>query len=667
MQVTYRWDLGDIMQYYALTGELLAGIDVPMHLLGDRLMCNTINTVDEINSYYISIVQSIQKASHASIPRKKHNYQKYWWDEELSLLKQQAMQSFNTWATLGKPRHGRIFENMRKDKAAYKLAIRTKERNSANDFSDSLNDALMCKDMDSFWKSWRSKFCSKQTAQVIDGYCDEKDIADRFASVFQAACVPNSVSRHKELENNFYAQYSQYCGNEFDDNAITVDLVQECICKLKKGKAPGIDDLTSEHMSFAHPVLSMHLSLLFRMLLRHSVVPDGFGHGVVIPLVKNTDGNQFVTDNYRGITISPVISKIFEMVTMQLFDDLLTSDPLQFGFKQNSSCSHALFTLKTVVNHHVANGATVNICALDISKAFDRVDHFALLQLLMDKNIPKMLIGVLLDWLMKSFVCVRWGGALSYWYHITAGVRQGGILSPLLFALYMDPLITRLRALDLGCKLLDKYYGCLLYADDILLMSHTVNAMRRMLAVCDQFAQEFDLKFNSSKSVAMRIGTRFNAICAPFILSGAELKFVHEVKYLGVYLVAAYHFKTSISPTKVKFFRVFNCIYSRSKAASSEIVTVELLKAYCLPFLLYASESVSLSATQLHSLNNCINRAVHKIFGVRNAECINDVRRFVGLEDVAKLVENRRSKFFDRLIVSGKHVDLCLPAGYIFR
>jgi len=156
---------------------------------------------------------------------------------------------------------------MRKDKAAYKLALRTKEKQSANDFSDSLNDALMCKNMDSFWKTWRSKFCGKQTAQVIDGYCEDKDIADRFASVFQAACVPNSMHRHKELENKFYARYSQYCGNEFDDKPITVDLIQQCICDLKKGKAPGIDELTSEHISLTHPVLAVHLMLLFRMLL----------------------------------------------------------------------------------------------------------------------------------------------------------------------------------------------------------------------------------------------------------------------------------------------------------------------------------------------------------------------------------------------------------------
>ena len=74
---------------------------------------------------------------------------------------------------------------------------------------------------------------------------------------------------------------------------------------------------------------------------------------------------------------------------------------------------------------------------------------------------------------------------------------------------------------------------------------------------------------------------------------------------------------------------------------------------------------MSCYVSQLHSLNNC--RAVHKIFGVRNAKSINDVRLFVGLEDVAVLVESRRSKFVDGLIVSGKHVDLCLAAVHFCR
>jgi len=159
---------------------------------------------------------------------------------------------------------------------------------------------------------------------------------------------------------------------------------------------------------------------------------------------------------------------------MSLFQDQLSSDHLQFGFKKklDATMHCSVFTLRRVVDHYVADNSAVNVCALDISKAFDRVDHFALLQSLMDRNLPRNFTGVLLDLLLESFVCVRWCGILSFWYRITAGVRQGGILSPVLFAIYMDTLIKRLRSSGLGCKVADKYCGCLVYADDILLLSY---------------------------------------------------------------------------------------------------------------------------------------------------------------------------------------------------
>ena len=94
----------------------------------------------------------------------------------------------------------------------------------------------------------------------------------------------------------------------------------------------------------------------------------------------------------------------------------------------------------------------------------------------------------------------------------------------------------RLRHHGLGCKLFDIFHGCLLYADDILLLSHTVNGMQEMLYICDEFACEFDMKFNTTKSVAIRIGSRYSIQYSSFILSGTEIKYVSAVKYLGIYL-----------------------------------------------------------------------------------------------------------------------------------
>ena len=121
-------------------------------------------------------------------------------------------------------------------------------------------------------------------------------------------------------------------------------------------------------------------------------------------------------------------------------------------------------------------------------------------------------------------------GSYSYWCHILAGVRQGGILSPLLFAVCMDVSIMRLRQRGLGCKLFSSFYGCLLYADDILLLAHSVNGMQQMLEICYKFALELDMKSNIAKSVAIRIGSRYNIQCSPLTLSEISLKYVSAVK-----------------------------------------------------------------------------------------------------------------------------------------
>ena len=181
---------------------------------------------------------------------------------------------------------------------------------------------------------------------------------------------------------------------------------------------------------------------------------------------------------------------------MEMVGDKLTSSPLQFGFKKNSSCNYAVFTLRMLVKHYCSTGSTLTLCALDIPKAFDRVNFYGLLNALMTRQFPKIFVSIMFDWLQKSVCLVRWASCLSSVFPVTAGVRQGGLLSPAHFAIYIDDLIVRLKASKFGCHLNGVYYGCLVYADDILLLSHSVQTMQYMLDICDSYAIDYDLKFN---------------------------------------------------------------------------------------------------------------------------------------------------------------------------
>jgi len=130
------------------------------------------------------------------------------------------------------------------------------------------------------------------------------------------------------------------------------------------------------------------------MILMHGFVPDNFGLGVTVPVVKDKLGDVTAASNYRPITLSPVISTIFEYCLVQQYEHLLTSDTLQFGFKENVSCSHAIFVLTQTVDYFVRNDSDVFMSSLDARNAFDRVNHIKLFDKLTDRGFPSMLVNV---------------------------------------------------------------------------------------------------------------------------------------------------------------------------------------------------------------------------------------------------------------------------------
>ena len=186
-------------------------------------------------------------------------------------------------------------------------------------------------------------------------------------------------------------------------------------------------------------------------MILHLCVPDGFGKGVIIPLLKDKFGCINSLDNYRGITLIPVIAKLFELVILELCSDYLLTDELQFGFKPKLGCSNAIFALSTTVNHFRDRGSAVYAALLDISKAFDRVNHLKLFESLSKTGLPTWLLVILINWYGKLTVAVRWKSTLSNSFRVNCGVRQGSSLSPSIFNVFMDLFIIKLRALSVGC------------------------------------------------------------------------------------------------------------------------------------------------------------------------------------------------------------------------
>jgi len=160
----------------------------------------------------------------------------------------------------------------------------------------------------------------------------------------------------------------------------------------------------------------------------------------MVPIPKENVCNRALTvDDFRGISISPVISKLFEHAIFDRFGQYFLTSDNQFGFKKNFSCRHVIHNVRNVIDHYIEHGSTANVCSLDLSKAFDRMNHYALLIKLMDRRLPNEILNILELWFNTSVTCVKWNGSVAHiFFRLLAGVRQGGILSPYLFAVFID-------------------------------------------------------------------------------------------------------------------------------------------------------------------------------------------------------------------------------------
>ena len=446
---------------------------------------------------------------------------------------------------------------------------------------------------------------------------DNFKVADEFATYFES--VYSDSSTVVSAVDEFRSLCAQSVNPDPDKptcspQQITVQLIDRCIRKLKLGKANGPDGLSAENLVNAHPLLIVNLSLLFRTMACHGYVPHNFGQGTIVPLLKDKLGDVNDVNNYRGITLIPVISKLFELVIIEICEPFLGTDDLQFGFKKGSGCANALFVFSETIKYFRSKGSSVFVASLDFKKAYDRVNHFKLLSSLIKVGVPMWVVMLLYDWYCKLYVNIKWRGSISRRFCVRSGVRQGSSLSPSLFNIFINKFIVQLKDDDIGCKFCGNYIGVIMYADDLLLLSASVSGLQHMLNRCYSICVDSNLEFNCDKSSCAIVGPSANYRVENMSLGNHSLPWATVVKYLGVSFQVGGKLFIDTALIKRKFYASVNCILSKTRCMH-EMVKLALMEAHCLPVLLYSCTALSYTKQQLNDLSACWNSVYRRIFG----------------------------------------------------
>ena len=373
-----------------------------------------------------------------------------------------------------------------------------------------------------------------------------------------------------EQDMLFHDDHCENCQNDepYDLNReFTIEEITQYIKKLPNGKASGEDGICNELLKHSVHIISPILREIFNKILITGNFPDSWCNAIITPLHKKGDKNNL--NNYRGISLLSAISKVFTGLLNQRLSNWVENNDLlyeeQAGFRSKKSTIDHLFTLYAVVKKYLSKpGGRLYCLFIDFSKAFDRVPHLLLFHRLLLSGTHGSFIAVIRSMYTKLSACVNTPEGLTEYFKCLIGTRQGCMLSPLIFVLFLNSYI-ELVAQE-GCKgiYLDEFFHnlqMLCYADDIAEVSDMVGHLQKRLLVLEQFCKITGMEVSLAKTKIMvfRNGgpLRRNE---KWYYKNELLETTTYYKYLGVFLSSRLNWSFGIKTLCVQSQKAINMI-----------------------------------------------------------------------------------------------------------
>lgn len=610
-----------------LQNSILNGDFDNIDCLLDSTICDMNLVVEEFQNCLLNVSEkfSVQKKTC-----KKQKSAFHWFDENCRVMKRQANRLLRLFR---QTRASTDLEKYFEAKKRYKDLCRQKKRESENNFVKSLKNVFCNPKL--FWSKVRHLTNKPVSAPNIS----DEDWYKHFKNLFEP-----DIEEFEDDDSTQNVEHDGYITDSLQGEILNSEIsAEEVISAVKQMQ---INKSTFGPIIPAQIVYGLYYLLpyflrVFNKLFVTGQFPEAWTKSVLIPIHKK--GNPNNTDNYRGIVLINIVSKVYISILnkrLTFYTDVFNSiSESQAGFRKGYCTTDNAFVLYSVVNKYLRKkGGKLYVAFVDFRKAFDYVNRSKMFSVLHHNGISGHLLNSISALYKSVQLCIRSpnSGNCTDFFNSKLGLRQGCNLSPLLFSIFIDELTVDIEnSGSHGVQLNPSFIHVLLlmFADDVALIADTVVGLQKQLNTLHNFCIKNKLQVNTEKTkvLVFKRGGRL-ARREKWLYNNAKLESVSGFTYVGMYFSStlSLYKMAEENAIKAKKALIVLLISILPLASLNSDSFFKIFDTKISPIMLYGSELWGMF--DIHAIENiqtyACKRFLHTSLRSCNAAILGDLGRF---------------------------------------
>ena len=449
---------------------------------------------------------------------------------------------------------------------------------------------------------------------LVTSSTEKKEV---FATYFEELLNPV-----QGLDEELHEELQEQEEEEGDDGGvITRNEVGKALKSMKNRKAAGVCEITTELLKEGGPTLELWLTQVFNKVWRAENVPEDWKKAVIVAIFKNKGSSQECS-NYRGISLLSVPGKLFMRVLLNRIKPIIENKlrEEQAGFRRGRSTIDQIYSIRRIIEKRWEYGLQTYCAFVDLQKAYDSVWRSAMWRVAKSYGIPSKIIRMLQNWYEGITNCVRVDGEESRWFEQKTGLRQGCVMSPSLFNIFMDKIMRMVTENSAGVTVGDTMVTDLDFADDVVLMADTWQVLAALVMKMEEVTQRVGINISQKKSEVMVVGREQEQLSVQNVeLRGEGLKQTEEYIYLGSAITSDGRHVRDMERRRALAANAFGKMKQRlwGRREVSQKVKMKVFNAMVLPVLSYAASTWAMTRTEERKLDALEMRMIRTIMGIR--------------------------------------------------